>query len=208
MSAERAVCAILAAGISKRMGAQKVLLPFAGSTLLERALDAAGDRRSVAVVSRPLATVVRDRPNVRIVLNSESALGMKRSLVLANEALDERGVRLVVLLADTPLVDAALVDAIVAARGAADVAYPVRNGVGGHPVVFGPRARAEIASLRDGDTLRTLRDDPRWQRIEVPVEGEAPFTDVDTPEDLARARELFSIALEPAQASRSLRPGE
>jgi CTP:molybdopterin cytidylyltransferase MocA len=90
------------------------------------------------------------------------------------------------LLVETPLVDAPLVERLVAARGDADVAYPIRLGVPGHPVVFGPRPRAHIAALSDGDTLRTLRADPRWRRVEYRIDDDGPFTDVDTPEDLAQ----------------------
>jgi CTP:molybdopterin cytidylyltransferase MocA len=54
--------------------------------------------------------------------------------------------------------------------------------------VFGPRVRALIAELPDGDTLRLLRDDPRFRRARVPVDDERPFLDVDTADDIARAR--------------------
>jgi CTP:molybdopterin cytidylyltransferase MocA len=60
--------------------------------------------------------------------------------------------------------------------------------------VFGPRARARIAGLPDGDTLRALRDDPGLRRVEVPETEDRAFADVDTPEDFARLR----AALEPS----------
>ncbi len=115
---------------------------------------------------------------------------MAHSLALADAAIADRDAALVVLLGDMPLVDAGLVATLVDARGAADVAYPVRGGVPGHPVVFGPRPRAEIAGLPDGDTLRSLRADPRFTRVEValPEGDERAFVDVDTPDDFARLR--------------------
>jgi CTP:molybdopterin cytidylyltransferase MocA len=111
---------------------------------------------------------------------------MTRSLALADAALGEPAAALVVLLVDTPLVDAALVARVVAARGDDDVCYPVRAGRPGHPVVFGPRPRAELATWPEGDTLRLLRDDPRWRRVALEIEGDAPFVDLDTPGDLAQ----------------------
>jgi CTP:molybdopterin cytidylyltransferase MocA len=97
-----------------------------------------------------------------------------------------------VLLLDTPLVDAALVARIFTGRGSNDIAYPVRNGVAGHPVVFGARARAAIAELPVGDTLRELRDDPRWTRATVDVEDDAPFLDIDTESDFAALTARFA----------------
>jgi molybdenum cofactor cytidylyltransferase len=202
------VCAILAAGRSERMGAQKLLLPFGTTTLLGRALAAAGEFRTAIVATTAIAAHVPDRLGLRVVVNDESERGMSRSLALANAALGDPEAPLVVLLGDTPLVDAALVRRILAGLADADVAYPVRDGVGGHPVVFGPRPRTALENLARGDTLRGLRDDPRWNRVEIAIGGEAPYTDVDTPADLERARALFGAALEPAEVSRSHGTGE
>jgi molybdenum cofactor cytidylyltransferase len=183
------VCAILAAGRSSRMGAQKLLLRFNGTSLLERALEAARDFPSVIVVAPSLTNHVEARPGLQIVVNDEPERGMARSLALADAAITDRQATLAVLLADTPFVDATLLRRVIDALGSDDVAYPVRDGQPGHPVVFGPRPRAELAGWGDGDSLRRLRDDPRWRRRELPVAGDAAFLDVDTPDDAALVAE-------------------
>jgi CTP:molybdopterin cytidylyltransferase MocA len=170
------------------MGEPKLVLPVAGEPLFASALAAGAAYPRAIVVSPALAPRVPRAPGLATIVNDEPDRGMTHSLRLANAALGESDAALVILLADTPLVDAALVDRVVAARGDADVAYPMRDGVPGHPVVFGPRARAAIAGLPDGDTLRTLRADPRWTRIEIVTDDDGPFADVDTPADLARIR--------------------
>jgi CTP:molybdopterin cytidylyltransferase MocA len=196
----RAYCAILAAGRSSRMGEPKLLLPLDGAPLVARALAAAAAFPRVIVASPALATRLTATPGLTIVINDAPERGMAHSLALADAAVADRRAALVVLLGDTPLVDAALIARLVRARGEADVAYPVRAGVPGHPVVFGPRPRAEIAALPDGDTLRHLRADPRWSRVEVPEAGDRPFLDVDTPEDLARVRRLVEPGAPPANS--------
>jgi molybdenum cofactor cytidylyltransferase len=169
------------------MGTQKLLLPLGGRRLLERALDATRDFETIVVVSPGLAAAVPAAPRRRVVINGEPERGMSHSLALAAAAVEDPAAAIAVLLADTPLVDRALVEAVLRALGESDVAYPVRDGTPGHPVIFGPRVRGEIARLAAGDTLRHLRDDPRWRRVAVPVGDDAPFVDIDTPEDYARA---------------------
>ena len=184
------MCAILAAGASSRMGRPKAQLVYDGRSFLERALDAAAGYPTVVVVSdaatrdaaRALAATASD---IRVVVNAQPERGMSRSLALADAALADPGAACAVLLVDTPLVDAALVARVFCGRGDCDVAYPMRDGAPGHPVVFGPRARERIRALADGDTLRRLRDDPELTRAIVSIEQRGPFTDVDTPEALA-----------------------
>jgi len=168
------------------MGVQKLSIQLDGISLLERALQAAANFTCVVVAGPALAEQIAPGPRLRVVINPAPERGMAHSLALADAAVPDRAAALVVLLADTPFVDAALIRAVLEARGDADVAFPVRDGVPGHPVVFGPRPRQEIAGLPEGDTLRRLRDDPRWRRVELPIGDDRPFLDVDTPADLER----------------------
>ncbi len=173
------------------MGRPKATLAVGGQTLLERALAAAAAYRTVVLVCElpedavALLERMRRERDLIIVANDAPQRGMSHSLALADAAIGFRDAALAVLLLDTPFVDAALVARVIAARGDADVAYPLRAGTPGHPVVFGPRAREAIASLPDGDTLRTLRDDSRWRRVTLAVTDDAPFRDIDTPNDYA-----------------------
>jgi len=181
-----AVCAILAAGASSRMGEPKALLRIGNRTLLDRAIAATGGRRTALVTSGAIAKLLHVPAEIQLVVNDAPQRGMSHSLHLANVALGQPDAPLVVLLVDTPFVDAGLVDRVVSCLESRDVAYPVCAGVPGHPVVFGTRARMRIAALPPGDTLRFLRDDPELQRSLATIEDDAPFADVDTPEDVRR----------------------
>jgi molybdenum cofactor cytidylyltransferase len=177
---------ILAAGLSTRMGAQKLLMRFRGRPLIEYAIAAARPWRPVLVAGPEVADALRDRDDVALVVNPQPQRGMAHSLALADEAISP-GDALVVLLGDKPLVSERLIAELCAALGSADVAYPVdaRSGAPGHPVVFAASARRGIAALPDGDNLHALRDDPSLVRRAVRSEDEGGFFDVDTPGELA-----------------------
>jgi CTP:molybdopterin cytidylyltransferase MocA len=170
------------------MGAQKLLLDLGGRPLFARSVAAAAAYPRILVTRADVAPHVAPEPGLTVIVNASPERGMTHSLALADAAIADRHAALIVLLADVPLVDAALIARIVAARGDADVAYPVRDGTPGHPVVFGPRPRAALAGLPDGDTLRDLRADPSFSRVAVPEAFDEPYLDVDVPADYERIR--------------------
>ncbi|HEY4434101.1 MAG TPA: NTP transferase domain-containing protein [Candidatus Cybelea sp.] len=178
---------ILAAGLSTRMGAQKLLMCFRGKPLIEHAIEAARGWRPVLVAGGAVAEALRHRDDLTLIVNSEPQRGMAHSLALADAAISPDDA-LIVLLGDKPLVTEGLIAALCAALAGADVAYPVhaRSGVPGHPVVFAPGARRRIATLPDGDTLHVLRGDPQLVRRPLRSEDEGAFFDVDTRAELAR----------------------
>src|SRR5579875_1470223 len=188
-----ATCVILAAGRGARMGGEKLARRFREGTILDAVIDACAGFPAVVIASRSAtAAVLRLRDashrsaqgDIEVVVNDEPERGMAHSLRLADQAISsDRAIA--VLLGDKPLVTAELVRTLIAVDDA-DVVFPERNGVPGHPVVFSPKARALIAGLPDGDTLQRLRDDPSVTRHAVPVADDGAYADVDTEEDYHR----------------------
>lgn len=172
---------ILAAGASTRMGGQKLLMPFRGRPMIEYAVEAATHWKPLVVAGNDVAAHLARHPGVQIVPNDDPKRGMAHSLALANQAVGGDA-SLIVLLADKPLVTAELIAAVCEQSGDADVAFPrnPQTGEPGHPVLFSPRARAKIALLPDGDSLRLLRDDPALVRREIATADRGAYFDIDT----------------------------
>jgi CTP:molybdopterin cytidylyltransferase MocA len=173
------------------MGRPKLLERIGGRTLIARALAAAGARPVVVVASAAVAAELEASgaaAGVRVVRNDEPDRGMNHSLRLANDAIPA-GEPIAVLLADLPDCDAAAVDRVVNAYDErADVVVPRAGERFGHPVVFGPAARREIARLGDGDGLHRVRDAAALRRRIVAVDDARAFDDIDTDAELtARA---------------------
>jgi molybdenum cofactor cytidylyltransferase len=176
------VCVVLAAGISRRFGSNKLLRPIGGETLLQRAVRACGTFPVVVVASAENAATI-DPQRTIIVVNEAPSLGMAHSLKLANDAIDASHA-IAVLPADLAFIEPENVAFLVESAGDADVTYPRRrDGAPGHPVIFSAQARRAIAMLPNGDTIRTLRDRSDLSRRIVPVEEPWPYLDIDVRSD-------------------------
>jgi len=162
--------------------------------MIVRVIDAASKWRVVVVAGAEIATVLRDAP-VGVIRNSEPERGMAHSLRLANDAI-EPDEAIAVLLGDLPDIDSATIARTIDAYDAnVDVVVPRAGERYGHPVVFGPVARRRIGALPDGDSLRSLRDDPDLRRTFVELMTNAALADIDTPADYeARSARLGAVA--------------
>jgi len=179
------------------MGRPKALLPIgsAGDTFFDRVtrtlLDAGIE--DVVVVVGADADAIRDgarpRPGVRIIDNPDYEQGQLTSLLAGLRALDAaQATAALVTLIDVPLVSAATVRALIAVQHerSAPIVRPVSQGRHGHPVVFG---RALFEELRRADPAQGAKPVVRAhaaEMIEVPIDDEGAFADIDTREDYER----------------------
>ncbi len=163
------------------MGFDKLTAPFAGEPLARRVARALAALEPLFVATASVVDAVRDLEGVRFVVTDPTA-GPAATLRLAHGAVAS-GLSLAVVPCDLPFLDAAHVRAFVArAPDDADLAWPLVGGVPGHPVVWSPRARARIASLRGDEPPSALRGDPSLRAVALEERDDAYVTDVDTRE--------------------------
>lgn len=190
---------ILAAGYSVRMGQPKALLRIGptGPTFLQQligSLQRAG-LETIVVVAGVDIERIRDAaravtPPVRVAENPDPSRGQLSSLRVALAALgDDDAEAVLVMPVDQPLVSADTVRRVVEAyrQHGAPIVRPSRGLRHGHPVVFD---RSLFEELQRADLARGARDVIATHRdavVDVPVEDEGAFVDIDTPEDYRRA---------------------
>ncbi len=148
---------VLAAGESKRMtGPPKLLLPFAGKTLVECTVDAIlqADVDEVVVVlghaTEAVRAVLAQRP-VQFVYNPDYASGMASSIHAGLASLSSHAAAVMISLADLPLIQPAELNLLIATFSRAEnktIAVPTFAGQRGNPVIFDLRYRPEMLALR------------------------------------------------------------
>ncbi len=188
-------CAIiLAAGNSRRMGGRKLLLPFAGSTVIARVADAflGTPVEHTLVVVRPGDHDIRAALGARPVAFAENPdpLGdMLSSVRCGLRALPAQAKIVLVSPGDQPSLEPDLFRQMIAAFRAAGrgILVPVCQGRRGHPLVFAARFCPEILSNYDGLGLRGFVQQHAAEVLEWPTRDSAVLEDLDTPEDYQAA---------------------
>lgn len=180
---------LLAAGASRRFGANKLLQTLADGEPLAvhacRHLLAVTD--NVLAVVRPASEVLAEHlrtegADVRICVDAEQGMGTSLAFGVAS-ALDAES--WLIALADMPFIKRSTIDAVAEAmRCGALIAAPCWQGQRGHPVGFSQVLRAQLLDL-DGDVgaksvIQSYRD--HLQLIEVDDPG--ILRDIDHPGDI------------------------
>jgi molybdenum cofactor cytidylyltransferase len=183
---------ILAAGESKRMKTQKLLLPYGEGTVVESVVRAALDSSvdGVLVVLGADGDEIREKlgaVEVDFVVNENYREGMLSSIQAGFGALPEKVRAAVLMLGDQPAVTAEANDELIARyrETRKGIVIPTHGGRRGHPVVIDTKYKKEIAGLDPEAGLRRLRLDHPDDVLEVELPFPEILKDIDTPEDYA-----------------------
>ena len=202
LRAPRIAAVILTAGLSSRMGSNKLLAEWCGKALVRWTVESAlaSEAKPVIVVTGHEATKVEAALNgldVHIMHNPNYTSGLSSSLKSGIAAVPANCDGAVVLLGDMPEIKASLIDRMIAAFSPADnrlICIATHGHRRGNPVLWARRFFPEIETL-SGDVgakeLIRVHEDVVCE-IEA---GDAALRDIDTPDALA---ELRSSATEPA----------
>jgi molybdenum cofactor cytidylyltransferase len=186
---------VLAAGRSTRMGRPKALLPAtrAGETFIERLVGTliAGGIDDVVVVAGETAPAIGTRLGfrARVVVNPDVDRGQLSSILVGLDVVDRPGV-LAVMIApvDQPLVSETTVRALAEAwrRHRAPIVRPVREGRHGHPVIFDRAVFDELRAADPSSGARAVVHAHAENLVEIAVDDDGSFADIDTPADYER----------------------
>jgi molybdenum cofactor cytidylyltransferase len=189
------ICAmVLAAGRSRRMGTQKLLLPLQGRPVIVHVVDellrSPVDRVFVVVgeEGKPIIEAMADRP-VHFVTNPFPEGEMLSSVRCGLTAMPGECAAVLVALGDQPGISADVVGELVRSFRSGDrgIVVPTHDGQRGHPLLFAMHYRDEILTGYEDRGLRGLLDAHPQDVLEVEVTTPGILEDIDVPEDYRRA---------------------
>jgi molybdenum cofactor cytidylyltransferase len=200
MTRDRVAGVVLAAGLSNRMGTNKMLLEVGGRTLVRRAVSTA----TSAGLDPVLVVVGHESEHVRAeiaelpctaVLNAEYASGMNTSLRAGVAAVPDDAAAAVVLLGDMPLVDACMVRALIDAfrQLGAPLVLSKYGDVVAPPIVYGRSLFPELRALAADACGKSVVKRHRAEAAELRWPPET-LTDLDFPADVVRVLARLEVA--------------
>ncbi len=186
---------ILAAGLSKRMGAEnKLLMQHKGQSLLERCVSVV----EKTVVGEVVVVVGHERTateralaesNVKCVLNEKYLTGQQSSVICGLQSLSGRQKATLICLADQPLIDKShllkLMWAFENRSAGKEVVVPMYNKQRGNPVVFSNIARTTVLEQMVKPDCRKYIDNNPDRVSWVSFDDQAYILDIDTPADFS-----------------------
>jgi molybdenum cofactor cytidylyltransferase len=180
---------LLASGASTRFGGDKLAALLDGRPVVRWSADAiAGAVDTLVVVVREDASAIRralEGVPIRWVVNPDAERGMSTSIRAGIDALPAQVDAAIVALGDQPLVDARVVERLVARwrEGGAHAVQPRYDDGRGHPVLFDRSLFPALGALEGDVGARAVLDGTGDALAMVTVAGLRPI-DVDTPDAL------------------------
>jgi molybdenum cofactor cytidylyltransferase len=189
---------ILASGLSRRMGCNKLLLPLGGSTVLDQFLSgfpyALFENVIVVHGEGEVAAIARRYPVV-LCHNQKPEAGKSHSIQLGlSVSTAEDGILFAV--ADQPLLTGGVIARLIEMfykKKCQKIIVPKVQGAPANPVVFPTACRDELAVLQGDSGGRQLLDRQPDRVCYLPFASGEEFCDIDTPELYQRVVEKWLL---------------
>ncbi|MDO8927624.1 MAG: nucleotidyltransferase family protein [Bacteroidota bacterium] len=181
---------VLAAGMSTRMGTQKLLLPFAGMTIIEKVVENilnSGIENIMVVLGANRAEIeaVLEFWPVQTIRNENFREGMHTSVISGVNALPENAKAVMIFLGDQPFIPVYVSVKVVEAwkDSGKGIVIPLFSGKRGHPPLYDLKLRQEILDLDPAVGLRSVAQKFLDEILEVETFCPEIVRDIDTRED-------------------------
>jgi molybdenum cofactor cytidylyltransferase len=186
---------LLAAGMSSRMGSNKLLFELRGESILRGAA-----RRALAGGLSPLVVVLGHEADKarqaldglpsRTVINPQYEQGITSSLQTGLAALPPETAAAVVMLADMPFVTAEMIAGLVARYRASEAPLVISDyeGVNAPPMLYDRALFGELESMAEGSGCGRQVVKRHRGEAEVLSWPAAALADLDVPEDYERIK--------------------
>jgi molybdenum cofactor cytidylyltransferase len=181
---------LLGAGESKRMGANKLALPWGRKTVFEHCLDTLlrSDVSEVVVVLGKKTKDMRcrlERMGAKVVLNPFYRKGMGTSIRKGVRTIEPGSEGILIALGDQPFLKTATINALIRVftRRKHTIIVPSFRGQKGHPVIFHRNYEKELLRLKGDVGARSILQRHPGDVRSVRVRARGVVKDIDTRDD-------------------------
>ncbi len=194
----RTAVIILAAGLSKRFGSNKLITPLLTKPLVRYAIDNALSSeayRVVVVVDDLNGPVARICPPVaHMVLNPNPSRGIASSIVAGIESVQNHSCSSIILAGDQPLVSSKLLNSLIEKhKSQPEMIISCRHsGTARNPALFPGNMYGKLRALRGDAGARRLIVKAGVSCSYVDVDDDSWLVDVDSEQDIQRVASLIA----------------
>jgi molybdenum cofactor cytidylyltransferase len=179
---------ILASGLSRRMGEDKLLLPVEGVPVIERVIAAASKSELGEIILVCASDSVADKGKkyrTKIVKNNAPEIGQSHSVSLGVKNSCRSADGFMFLVGDQPFINESIINKLIEEflPGRCSAVVPLYNGIKGNPVIFASKLRNKLMSLSGDSGGRVLLEKMEEGIITVNFADGKPGLDIDTREE-------------------------
>ncbi|HMK75840.1 MAG TPA: nucleotidyltransferase family protein [Thermodesulfobacteriota bacterium] len=187
---------LLGAGESKRMGVDKLSLPWGRKSVLEHCFETLlrSEVQELVIVlgirNKGAKNLFRRR-KARVVINPCSYRGMSASIGRGLMALHSKSDGILIALGDQPFLKTRTINALIHAfqKGKGGIIVPSFQGRKGHPVIFHRRYKKELLNLEGDVGGRSIIETHPQDVRAIRVKSIGIVKDVDTWQDYKKGRQ-------------------
>ena len=177
---------LLAAGLSRRMGRDKLMLELNGKTILQHSVDLLLELpvyERILVTTEPRLHNLKIPADVKVILNNQPERGQSESIRIGTNAA--KGTHLLFLPADQPKLTPDDIEPLLdaAASEPGKIVYPIVNNQPCSPTIFPAIFREELIGLSSDSGGSVIRNANKNACVGIVAENPLNFTDIDTMED-------------------------
>ncbi len=189
---------ILASGMAKRFGKNKLLMPLGGKRVVEHVIDhsKASKVENIFLVyghhRQEFERIAEDK-EIKLIYNEKYYLGQSYGVKKAIERLEEEAEGILFLLGDQPFITVHTINQLLEHFKAypQKMIVPTYDGKRGNPVIFSKNFFKEIKNIQGDKGPKEIIGKYYNQVVYVPILDSKENFDIDTKEDYKKALKRF-----------------